>query len=124
MKESNPMSKHTDRAVRAAKHINKRQAVVFGRDTWDEDELADLIDRETGLPGLEACIDHLEAEKTKLWEILALVTYRLKRWKVGAKWNDDPDLPDDDVLNDAQTTVKEWRPSRRAERRKVDDEVV
>lgn len=49
--------------------------------------------------------DRLTAEKAKLWEVLALVTHRFERWKVGAKWNDNSDLPDDDVLNDAQVTV-------------------
>lgn len=47
------MTKHTEEALNAAEHINKRQAVVFGRDTWDVDELAGLIDRKTNLPELK-----------------------------------------------------------------------
>lgn len=62
--------KHTDGAMRAAKHINKRQAVVFDRITWDVNELAGLIDRETGLPELKARIDRLEAERADLFYAL------------------------------------------------------
>ena len=60
---------HTPGAVKAAKHINERQAVVFGRDTWDVDELAGLIDRETSLPTLQARIKELEKE------LLTLITF-------------------------------------------------
>ena len=64
------LGKHTPEAVKTAEHINERQAVIFGRDTWDVDELAGLIDRETDLPALQARIDCLEADKAELFDLI------------------------------------------------------
>jgi len=56
------MAKHTEEARTTAKLILRREAVVFGRNTWESEELAGLIDRETGLPALLAERDELKRQ--------------------------------------------------------------